>query len=104
MKMHKQNESGKTNGAIRAAALGLAAAWLTGCASTGYHRSDAAAYSMQSAAAEVQTEGRALELTMGALKDLVNEPPADLKQQFQHFSGALDRLIASAQRTANTAK
>src|SRR2546423_593119 len=100
MNMHKHNESGKTNGAIRAAALGLGGAWRTGCASTGYNGSDAGANSMKSAAAEVQMEGGALELTMGALKDLVNEPPADLKLQFQHFSGALDRLMASAQRTA----
>ena len=73
-----------------------------GCSSTGYDKSDAAAKSLRSAASEVQAQGRALDMTMTALNELVNKPSPDLKPQFQSFSASLDRLIDSAERTQRT--
>src|SRR5437879_2881604 len=78
--------------------------WLTGCSSAGYQKGDSAAVSIQTASADVQGESRALELTMGALRDLVNESPADLKLEFKHFSSALDQLNTAAKRSAATGK
>jgi hypothetical protein len=104
MNTYNQGNSERTLQVIKASALALVVMWVAGCNSTGYKQSDAAAYSMQTAAGEVQAESRALELTMGALKDLVNEPPANLQQQFKHFSASLNRLVAAAQRTENTAR
>ena len=75
---------------------------LAGCSSTGYDKSDAAAKSLRSAANEVQAQGRALDMTMTALNELVNKPSPDLKPQFQSFSASLDRLIDSAERTQRT--
>lgn len=75
---------------------------MTGCSSAGYHRGDAAAYGLQNAAAEVHLESQALQLTMGALSDMMNEPAADLKLPLKHYNAALDRLIAAADRTEAT--
>ena len=61
-----------------------------------------AASGLQSAADEVQAESRALDLTMGALKDMMNEPTPDLKQPYKHYSAALDHLVAAAERTEAT--
>ena len=70
-----------------------------GCQSNGYRKGDAAARSVQMAAAEVQAESRAIDVTMETLNDLVNNPGADLKPQFLRFQGALDRLEDAAART-----
>ncbi len=90
--------------AITGAALVAASFWLAGCSSTGYKKSDSAAGSMQDAAAEVQAQSHALEITMGALRDLVNDPPANLPLQYRHYSDALDRLAIAAKRTQATGK
>jgi uncharacterized phage infection (PIP) family protein YhgE len=87
--------------ALILALLGLG---LVGCRSTGYEKSDAAARSLQSAAAEVQTQNRTLEMTLTALNELVNKPSGDLKPQFRSFSSSLDRLIDAADRTSATGK
>jgi hypothetical protein len=71
----------------------------SGCQSNGYRKGDAAARSVQMAAAEVQAESRAIDAAMETLKDLVNNPGADLKPQFLRFQGALDRLEETAART-----
>lgn len=89
---------------INRASVLLLAAGLAGCASPGYRKSDSAARSMQTAAAEVQAESRAIDLTLGSLKDLETEPGADLKQPYRHFSASLEHLIACARRTQNTGK
>jgi hypothetical protein len=73
-----------------------------GCNSAGYKKSDAAALSLQTASAEVQAENGALEIAMGSLKELVNDPGADLRLPFRHFSSAVDKLAAAAQRTQMT--
>src|SRR2546421_3323197 len=82
----------------------IAVGWLTGCSTTGYHKSDAAARSLDAAAAEVQGQRRALEMTTEALQDLVNKPAPDLKPQFARFSDSLDRLNASAKRNQQAAR
>ena len=83
---------------------------MTGCVTASYHKSQAAASSLQSAAADVQAEDRALDMTMASLNALVNKPPpVDLKLQYDVFSRNLDQLIdvtrrndAAAQRVADT--
>jgi hypothetical protein len=64
----------------------------------------AAVASAQVTAAEIQAESRAVEQTMGALKNLVNEPAVDLRLQFERFSSALDELLAAAKRTEASGK
>jgi hypothetical protein len=83
-----------------AGTLGFAVAtlYLAGCASTPYHKGDAAAVSLQDAASEVQGQSRALEVTMGSLDDLINKPEPDLKPQFKRFSKSLDNLASYARR------
>ena len=100
----KTPESTKVSRLMGLVGLGIAACWLSGCSTTGYDRGDAAARSLQSAAAEVQAQQRALDTTMAALNDLVNKPSADLKPQFRWYSISLDRLIDTADRTEGTAK
>ena len=82
--------------------LGLAVAWLNGCATEGYHKGDAAATSLQSAAAQVEAESGALNVTLDALKDLFNQTGTDLKPAYRRFCADLDRLSAAAQRTQTT--
>lgn len=77
---------------------------VVGCSSTGYRKGDAAASGMTSAAAEVKGECRELDATLGSLNDLVNCNGGDLKRPYHHFSAALTRLIAAAQRTDNTGR
>src|SRR5262245_3884753 len=89
---------------IGLAGLVIVAWGLSGCRTTGYDRGDAAARSLQEAAAEVQAQQRALDTTMTALNDLINKPSADLKPQFHWYSVSLDRLIDTADRTEETAK
>lgn len=84
-------------------ALLAAALWSAGgCRTTGYDKGDAASRSLQQAAAEVQAESRAIDVTMEALNNLVNTPAADLKPQFKRFSSALARLEATARQTERT--
>jgi len=78
--------------------LGAAFLTLTGCVSSGYQKSEAAAASLQIAAGEVQAESRSLDATLSSLNDLVNKPPSDLKLQYEGFSSNLDHLIAAARR------
>jgi hypothetical protein len=84
--------------------ISVSLAWLTGCSTTGYHKSDAAAKSLNVAAAEIHAQRHALEATTDALQDLVNKPAPDLKPQFVRFSDALDRLSASARRNQEAAR
>jgi hypothetical protein len=86
------------------AALALCLALVVGCASHGYQKGDVAAVSMQRAATEVQAEGKAMDQTVARLQELVSQPTGDLRVPFKRYSRALDRLIASAQRTENTGK
>ena len=82
--------------------MGATALMLLGCSSPGYKKGNAAAEGVQNAAAEVQAESRALDLTVGALKDLVNEPSGDLRQPYQHYCSSLDHFVTEARRTENS--
>jgi hypothetical protein len=102
MKTQNQNQLGsllKTAGAL---AFGIATLCLAGCASTPYHKGDAAAVSLQDGASEVQGQSRALEVTMGSLDDLINKPEPDLKPQYKRFSKALDNLAAYEKRNEHS--
>jgi hypothetical protein len=74
------------------------AALLSACSSAPYHKSDAAALSLHDAANEVDNERQALDQTMAALDDLVNNPAADLRPQFERFNHALARFEHCALR------
>ena len=102
--MKTQPETSERMGMLWLLGLGLAACCLGGCHTTGYDRGDATARSLQTAAAEVQAQGRSLDTTMAALNELINKPAADLKPQFRWFSVSLDRLIDTADRTEGTAR
>jgi hypothetical protein len=88
--------------AFSAAALSLCL--FAGCTSTGYQKSDVAATSMQHAASEVQLEGRAMDQTMAILSELITKSTGDLRKPYKRYSRSLDRLIASAERSDNTAQ
>ncbi len=75
-----------------------------GCSTTAYKRSDATAVDLQRTAMEVQSENQRLDDVSKTLNDLVNNPAADLKQQFKMYSAALDRLHDSVGRTDDAAK
>jgi hypothetical protein len=102
MNMRNKKRSGLSSQVALASALVLAGIGLAGCSSTPHLKNDAAARSMQSAAAEVQAESQALELTMGALKDLMQPPQGDLKVPYQHYITSLERLISAARGTEQT--
>lgn len=74
----------------------LALAGFCGCASNGYRKSDAVSRSLDGAATDVRSEAQAIDATVAALNDLVNQPATDLKPQFHRFSSALDRLEDAA--------
>jgi len=80
----------------------LAISSLVGCSSTGYHKSNAAAVSMQEAAKEVQAESKALDATLTAAKGLVNDPGTDIRKPYKQFRASLDHLVAAAKRTELT--
>lgn len=73
----------------------VALAALAGCSTTGYQKSDVAAWNSHAAARAVQAEDRELASTLESLHDLVNQPAADAKSQFLKFSAELDRLVDS---------
>jgi len=102
MKMRKQKSERGT--AKQLCVVGLLALAFTGCKTAGYDKSEAVAYSIQDASAEVQMESKTLDQTMGALKQLVNQPTPDLRLQYSHFSDCLNRLTATAQKTAATGR
>ena len=77
---------------------GLAAAWLSGCASTSYDKADSASESLHRAALEINAENRAIDFTMASLDDLANKPAGDLKPQFERFNSALDLLVDCSHR------
>jgi len=98
------NKPGIQGQLINACGLALAASWLVGCTSTGYQKGDVAAMSMQKAATEVQVEGTAMNQTIAALQDLVQQPNGDLRPAFKRFSKSLDRLITTAHHTEATSQ
>src|SRR5438105_14376537 len=96
MKLQDHMKSNKSFELLLLSTLTIAALAMSGCMSTGYNKSDAAARSLESASAEVQAQSHALEVTVATLSDLINNPSSDFKPQFIAFSKALDGLVASA--------
>src|SRR5438132_4871318 len=78
--------------------LAFDALWLTGCASKGYDKSQATAWSLQIAGEEVQIERRALESALNSLNDLVTRPPGDLIAGYSRFSDMVNQLEVAARR------
>jgi hypothetical protein len=81
----------------------LALLFVCGCASTNYHRGDAASQSLQKAARQIQAESYCIDLTLASLDDLVNKPAVDLKPQFTKFNASLNRLVAASDRAQKAA-
>src|SRR2546425_13350277 len=102
MTTNNQTRTGNRLQGLLAAIVAGMMAWMTGCNTTGYQHSDAAALNSQGAAAEVKAEGQELETTLTALNELVQQPAADIKPQFLRFSAALDRLLASAKQAGSS--
>lgn len=67
-------------------------ALVSGCASHGYNRADRAASSMQSAANRVDAGATQIEIALATLSDLVDNPGADMKPQFNKFNSAVNTL------------
>ena len=101
------NTSGKPSvllSVVQMSVLAIALCAVVGCRSTGYRKSDVAGRGLQKAAAEVESETRHIDLTLAALKDLVEAPAEDLKPQYRRYSAALGRLIDAAEKTDKTGK
>jgi hypothetical protein len=98
MNTNNRNTSGRPPRILISLALLGALAAFAGCATTGYQKSDLAAWNSQAAARAVQAESRELATTLEALNDLVNQPATDAKPQYLKFSTELDRLVDSTRR------
>src|SRR5262249_37739625 len=98
MKTQKQNQLQsivKTTGTL---GFAIATLCVAGCASTPYHKGDAAPVSLQNGGWRVQVKSRTLEVTIGSLDDLVNNPEPDHKPQYKRFSKSLENLAGYARR------
>jgi hypothetical protein len=82
--------------AVSVAALGLLG--FTGCQSTNYVRSDAAAGQLQTTAVEIRATITNLDATASALNDLLTNPTGDLRIQYDRFSMNLDQLSLASKR------
>jgi hypothetical protein len=77
-----------------AALLACGALLVTGCATTGPERAAQSAESMQATRGEFEKALEQLDAVVAALDDLVTNPEADLKPQYQAYATALDALDA----------
>jgi hypothetical protein len=102
--MQTQTKSSLGSSLLNRFFLLCAAFVLAGCASTGYHKSDTAALSMQQTAAAVQNQSRCLNSTLTSLKTLTSSTQGDLKPKFKSFSTSLDATIASCKRAEAAAR
>src|SRR5262245_30547936 len=82
----------------------LTSSCLVACSSTGYHKSNVAAVSMQEAAKQVQAESQALDATLASAKALVNDPGTDIRKPYKRFRTTLEHLVAAEKRTELTRK
>jgi hypothetical protein len=76
----------------------------SGCASGNYQKADAAGASLRKAAAQIDAENRAIDVTLASLDNLVNNPRPDLKPQFKRFSASVNRLSDSAKHAEAAAE
>ncbi|HOX57745.1 MAG TPA: DUF2959 family protein [Candidatus Paceibacterota bacterium] len=102
MNTNQSRKSRASRQILLAATLALAGALVAGCRTTVYQPGDQAAGTARAAAVHVQKQSQMLESTMAALNNLVSNPAADLKPQFQSFSSALDRLVEAANQGGTT--
>jgi hypothetical protein len=103
----KELNLAKRNALLRAFQVStgaLALFTIVGCASTNYHRADAASESLQKAGVQIQAESRAIDVTLVALDDLVNRPAPDLKPQFARYNSSLARLVDASKRAEKSAE
>jgi hypothetical protein len=77
----------------------LASVTLAGCQSTGYLKSDSAAWHLETTASSVSAESQMLDTTIATLNDLTVNPSGDLRVQFDRFSQSLDKLSSLDART-----
>jgi hypothetical protein len=83
------------------AAVALAAVLFAGCATSGYDKAGGASTSMEKASQTISKGSTQIDQVMAALSDLVNNPGADLKPQFQKFVSAMSGL-ESTQKELNS--
>jgi len=76
---------------------------MIGCASP-YRQGDAASASLHKASREIRAESGAIDDTLAALDNLVNNPGPDLKPQFARYSHSLDVLVAASIRAEKSAE
>src|SRR5947207_1028573 len=96
--------SEKLLGMVQVSVMALTTLWLTGCASTTPRKNNAAAYSTQMAAVEVQIERAHLTATIDALENLINQPAPDLRPQFEAYGREVDRLYDSIEDVESAVK
>src|SRR5512137_492105 len=77
-------------------ALTTTAAFLAGCASTGYESGTKTATNIQKAADKISALNASVDTTLVALNDLVGSPKPDLRPQFKTFSSQLKTLETNA--------
>lgn len=81
----------------------LTAVSLSGCASASYKKGDAASYSLQRAAMDIDHENRAIDVAMTSLDNLISTPSGDLRPQFENFNLAVNRLMDASDRAEKSA-
>jgi hypothetical protein len=81
---------------VATAAFVLAAALFAGCATSGYDKAGGTSSSMEKAAQTISKSSTQVDQVMATLSDLVNNPGADLKPQFQKFVSAMNSLESTA--------
>jgi hypothetical protein len=80
----------------RGALLLAAVATACSCSMTQEEQASQAASSMQKTRAEVQKTSDQIDVTLKALNDLVEKPQANLRPQYQAFTGTIEGLKAQA--------
>ena len=81
---------------VATAAFVFAAALFAGCATSGYDKAGGTSSSMEKAAQTISKSSTQVDQVMATLSDLVNNPGADLKPQFQKFVSAMNSLESTA--------
>lgn len=76
---------------------------MSGCASAGYKKENAASQSLRRAAIDINAENRMIDVTMASLDDLINNPSGDLRPHFERFNTALDGLMDASNRAEKSA-
>lgn len=79
------------------------ALFLTGCSSPGYKKAATSSSSIQRAAETIDAGIKQMDAVLGSLSDLLNNPAANLKPQFNRFNANLNDLEGLAQDVNNKA-